>query len=517
MALAEVRGDTTLREQDYIRKDYDPLSYLPRVKELLEPGDKVQYPLIKWLNIRTFAGEVTRHVGQRTIGHYPREVWDSVADGTDAIWFTAGLYPCGPLVRAAAQRPVCMSEYREFDPGVTKETVTGSAFAISEYTPDPNLARNWHEVDKVHTYLNKKGVRLYLDFILHFGLDTNLVYSHPDMFIEVTEEIGKDNDYEYFPVRIDGETRYFAKSRDPNYGPYYDCLQLNYAVPEAQDFMIRQVLSILEHCDGVRCDMAMLANPETFLHTWGWLMTDEEKTFMRRNNFWEKVRNAADSYFGQGKKKLIAESYNIIHGIDDMGILSRAGFDWLYGKNDFYDRLARILASEIHPEDLYRRLKVLEFQPEFLNKLLTFIGTHDDMSLAYRFGSLAGRAALSVTGFLPGAFLMKHGEEKGGRLQMKVHLSTEPHEAEDRYLSACYETVRELRSSRIMQEGGFSVPERWGGNAYNIIPMQYAFRDIAGMTIITNLHSGDEAKGKRRDTGRTAFCSIRFNERIMAS
>jgi hypothetical protein len=41
--------------------------------------------------------------------------------------------------------------------------------------------------------------------------------------------------------------------------------------PEVHQAMTEQLLSLVDHVDGLRCDMAMLLNPSTFLRTWAGL------------------------------------------------------------------------------------------------------------------------------------------------------------------------------------------------------------------------------------------------------
>jgi lactate dehydrogenase-like 2-hydroxyacid dehydrogenase len=53
-----------------------------------------------------------------------------------------------------------------------------------------------------------------------------------------------------------------AYGRDPNFPGWPDTLQLNYANPELQMARIDELTAIAGKCDGVRCDMAMLEQPD---------------------------------------------------------------------------------------------------------------------------------------------------------------------------------------------------------------------------------------------------------------
>jgi hypothetical protein len=50
--------------------------------------------------------------------------------------------------------------------------------------------------------------------------------------------------------------------------PWRDVAQLNYFNPATRDAMIGVLAAIAQHCDGVRCDMAMLVLNDVFAQTW---------------------------------------------------------------------------------------------------------------------------------------------------------------------------------------------------------------------------------------------------------
>ena len=59
-----------------------------------------------------------------------------------------------------------------------------------------------------------------------------------------------------------------ACGRDPYFPPWRDVAQLNYFNPETREAMRRQLGKVAAHCDGVRCDMAMLVLNDVFERTW---------------------------------------------------------------------------------------------------------------------------------------------------------------------------------------------------------------------------------------------------------
>ena len=62
--------------------------------------------------------------------------------------------------------------------------------------------------------------------------------------------------------------RFIACGRDPFFPPWRDVAQLNYFNPATREAMIGVLTTIAQHCDGVRCDMAMLVLNDVFAQTW---------------------------------------------------------------------------------------------------------------------------------------------------------------------------------------------------------------------------------------------------------
>jgi len=56
-----------------------------------------------------------------------------------------------------------------------------------------------------------------------------------------------------------------AHGRDPYFAGWPDTRQLDYSRPATQEAMITELLKIAGQCDGVRCDMAMLARQDKVL------------------------------------------------------------------------------------------------------------------------------------------------------------------------------------------------------------------------------------------------------------
>src|SRR4029079_6920672 len=137
----------------------------------------------------------------------------------------------------------------------------------------------------------------------------------------------------YHPIEdADGATvRFFACGRDPFFPPWRDVAQLNYFNPATRDAMIGVLTTIAAHCDGVRCDMAMLVLNDVFAQTWA-----ERVDLLWRApaaQFWpEAIRRAPMTY--------LAEVY-----WDREYELQQQGFDYTYGKR-LVDRLEQRNTAE---------------------------------------------------------------------------------------------------------------------------------------------------------------------------
>ena len=154
----------------------------------------------------------------------------------------------------------------------------------------------------------------------------------------------------------DGATvRFIACGRDPFFPPWRDVAQLNYFNPATREAMIGVLTTIAQHCDGVRCDMAMLVLNDVFAQTWQqrvdllWGLPDEE--------FWpEATRRVPMTY--------LAEVY-----WDREYQLQQQGFDFTYDKR---------LLDRLHHGDAAEARGHLQADPGYSAKLARFLENHDE-------------------------------------------------------------------------------------------------------------------------------------------
>jgi glycosidase len=215
-------------------------------------------------------------------------------------------------------------------------------------------------------------MRLMLDFVPnHTGLDHPWVQSHPEFYVQGTEEQLVREPQNYVRIAVGTKPRVLAYGRDPYFAGWPDTLQLNYAEPLLQEAMQRELRSVAAKCDGVRCDMAMLILPEVFERTWG----------LRMEPFWLKAIQSVRA--DRRDFLMMAEVY-----WDLEWMLQQQGFDYTYDKR-LYDRLREGHARPIR--DHFRA------DPEFQRKSARFLENHDEPRAAAIFTPEIHRAAAVLT------------------------------------------------------------------------------------------------------------------------
>ena len=204
-----------------------------------------------------------------TLADVPASDWDRIESrGFDAVYLM-GVWRRSPMGRFAARTdPGLFREYDRALPGWSMQDVVGSPFSVQAYEPDERMG-GWTGLDAARTALAQRGMALVVDFVTnHTAFDHEWIRSRPDLYVE-----GTLDDYRGHPICSSRSTwdrrfDFVACGRDPYFPPWRDVAQLNYFNPATRDAMSGVLESIAEHCDGVRCDMAMLVLNEVFANTW---------------------------------------------------------------------------------------------------------------------------------------------------------------------------------------------------------------------------------------------------------
>ncbi|MEW6602395.1 MAG: alpha-amylase family glycosyl hydrolase, partial [Nitrospirota bacterium] len=337
---------------------------------------------------------------------------------------------------------------------------------IEGYIPDPVIG-SWEDIDRARRELNDRGMRLILDFIPnHTGLSHPWTRTHPDYFIQAGNEEFEKRPADFHTVSHNGNTLYLANGRDPYFPPWSDTLQLNYFNPQMRQALIDEIVKTARHCDGFRCDMAMLVLNDIFRKTWGWTMQDSQQEDPDEE-FWSSARRAVPD------SVLIAEAY-----WETEWELQQLGFDYTYDKR-LYDRVASASV-----EDIYLHLRA---DIGFQRKLTRFIENHDEQRSAEVFGKERLEAAAVLFATLPGMRLYHQGQIEGKRIKVPVQMRRVMHEKPDRDICRLYEKLLSITGQRVFSEGDWRLREVFtltGDGPHDLIAYTWQAGDSIKLVVV---------------------------------
>jgi glycosidase len=419
-----------------------PRKYLPR-----------ENPELFEINTAAWLYSLSRKLGKPVrLGEIPSVEWDRLKSaGMDFVWLM------GVWSRSQMGRNVSLTDpgfHKVFDnitPGWTPEDVIGSSYSISAYEPDP-LVGTWDDIDFTRKELHQRGMGLILDFIPnHTGIDHHWITQHPDYYVLVQKEDYEKDPAAYFPISHDGRILYIAHGRDPNFPSWTDTAQLNYFNPQTREAVIQIIEKISQHCDGIRCDMAMLVLNEVLQRVWGWANKYPAHA-LPAEEFWKQAIQRVPNLV------YIAEAY-----WDTEWTLQQLGFDFVYDKR-LYDRL-----RSGHPHDVYLHLKA---DMDYQKKLARFIENHDELRSVVAFGRGKVKAAATLFSTVPGMKLYFQGQREGRQIRLPVQIRRTRLEPADQELKSFYEKLWATVNREVFHSGVWQLREIFpdtDGTAENLV------------------------------------------------
>jgi len=418
-----------------------------------------RYPSLLEINTRVWLGRLWQEAGKRvTLADIDDVTLDDIARrGFDWIWLLS-VWRTGAASRAVSRsNPAWQAEFRSALPDLTNDDICGSGFAISAYEVDEALGGK-AALAKFRARLAARGLRLMLDFVPnHTALDHPWVRTHPDFYVQGSEQALAAASENCCRVDTDQGPRLLACGRDPNFPGWPDTLQLNYANPALQTAQLAELAKIAEQCDGVRCDMAMLLLPEVFQRTWG----------LTPAPFWPKaIATTRETHRGF---TFMAEAY-----WDLEWELQQQGFDYCYDKR-LYDRLGHGDAGAIRAH--------LGAGLDYQDRLARFLENHDEPRAAASFPWPKHQAAAIVTCFAPGLRFFHQGQLEGARIRVSAHLCRAPIEAPNADIVAFYDKLLATLASNGFRNGAWAlIPPQaaWDGNPTGQDFIAYAWHSPDG-------------------------------------
>ncbi len=360
-----------------------------------------------------------------------------------------GVWRVGPTSTAISKsRPEWCSDYKKVLPDLSDQDISGSPFAICGYEADPILGGPG-ALERFRLRLHAAGLKLVLDFVPnHIGFDHHWVKSHPDYFISGTAE-NLQHDPDTWTRLPDGQI--VAYGRDPHYPGWPDTLQLNFFNPALRLAVQDEVLKVSKLCDGLRCDMAMLIEPEVFRRTWETRVPSAVQGF---SSFWPETIAAVKQQHPEFL--FIAEVYwNYEQKLQDLG------FDYTYDKT-LYDRVIDRRGPPL-------RQHLLAARP-YQERMVRFLENHDEARIASRLSVQEHRAAALVTFFSPGMRFFHDGQLTGKRVRVPVHLRRGPQEKVSIDVETMYKTLLPLIQAPVNKHGLWNILDTgraWPDNPTN--------------------------------------------------
>lgn len=439
------------------------------------------YEVNTWVWLRELSSALGRAGRRLQLADVPDPVWDEFkSNGFDLLWLM-GLWERSPAgQRIARAEPALMAAYDQALPGWSTEDVVGSPYAVRAYRPDPELG-NWDQVDLVRHKLHERGLWLILDFVPnHTAMDHEWVHEYPQYYVAGTEALAAQRPHHYFPVKSNGQTRYVAHGKDPNFSPWTDTAQLDHFNTDTRTALLNQLRTIAQHCDGVRCDMAMLALNDVFAATWAGHLAERSRP---AREFWTEAVEALPGFLW------IAEVY-----WDREWELQQLGFQFTYDKR-LYDRLRAASAREI--------LAHLAADLVFQAKLVRFLENHDEERSATVLGKDRLPAAAALLATLPGMRFYHQGQLEGRRRRLPVQLSRAEKEPPDRTIVHWYGRLLELTKDDLFHAGCWRLLEArkaegqpTGGDRSSDQVLAYQWRSESAWAIVVTNWSDRPAQAR---------------------
>ncbi|MDJ0848519.1 MAG: alpha-amylase family glycosyl hydrolase [Myxococcota bacterium] len=287
---------------------------------------------------------------------------------------------------------------------------------------------------RLRARLHERGLRLMLDFVPnHTAPDHPWTREHPEFYVAGSEADLEREPGNYLAVDAPGGPRVLAHGRDPYFPGWPDTLQLDYGSPALQEAMRGELLRAAGHCDGLRCDMAMLVLPDVFSRTWG----------IDAQPFWpeaiQRVRQARPDFV------FMAEVY-----WDLESTLQQQGFDYTYDKR-LYDRLRDQVAGPVREH--------FQASADFQERSARFLENHDEPRVAATFPNEVHQAAAILTYFCPGLRFFHQGQAWGWRKRIPVHLRRGPEEPRDPSVQEFYRDLLEVLRLPALRNGDWRLLE----------------------------------------------------------
>jgi hypothetical protein len=391
------------------------------------------YEINTWSWLAKFSEQQKRQIQLQDV---PDSVWDEIASrGFNIVWLMGVWRRSAESRRLNLDDPGNFPKYSAALPGWTAADVISSPYAVTGYIPDAQLG-TWEALDLVRKKLHARGMALYLDFVgNHTALDHPWTREHPEYYVQGSQQDFEADASLFHPVAAtNGKTNFIALGKDPYFPPWRDVAQLNYFHPALRATQIAELKNLASHCDGVRCDMAMLQLTGIFGKCWGRLLRGAPAP---ATEFWSEVRTAAPEL------TLLAEAY---WGTEAQ--LFDLGFSFAYDKV-LYDAVRQDNAS-------YVRDRILSM-PGQQGNFVRFLENHDEERRALAFPNDRLQADGTLMGTLPGVRFYHQGELEGRRIALPITLRIAADEPVDAVSVKFFQQILQITNEEVFHTGSWRM------------------------------------------------------------
>jgi hypothetical protein len=434
-----------------------------------------RFPAVYQINTRVVLNELGKALGHpATLNDLSDELLDEAASrGFNYVWML-GVWQTGEMAAALTLKdPKRMEDFRLSLPDLRERDIVSSPFAITAYEVSGEFGGD-AALAKLRQRLAKRGLGLLLDFVPnHVALDHAWVHDRPELLVGGTVEDLQREPQNYIRMVTKQGPRILAHGRDPYFDGWPDTIQLNYRHAGLREAQLGVLGQIADRCDGVRCDMAMLLEPEIIASTWGDRARPADGSTPKDNPFWSEataaIRRRHPGFL------FIAEVY-----WDMEWTLQQRGFDFTYDKR-LYDRLRDAPARPVREH--------LMASPAFSERSLRFLENHDEPRAAATFDFQKHRAAAMITFFIPGMRFIHEGQVEGRRVHVPMQLGRRPAEPLDEGVRAFYQRLFEAMARPEVHAGGWRLETcqpAWEGNptADQFIVSTWEYQDRRLMVVV---------------------------------
>jgi hypothetical protein len=390
------------------------------------------YEINTWAWLEQLSARLSRTV---MLADVPDAEWDSLEQmGFDVVWLM-GVWQRSPASRRIALAdPTNVPLYDHALPGWKPEDVVGSPYSVARYVPDPRIG-TWDALDSVREELHARGMALFLDFVgNHTALDHPWTREHPEFYVQGREEDFRKAPSSFCRVQAPSGPYYLALARDLYLPPWQDAAQLNHFSSPMRAAQLADLRTIASHCDGVRCDMAMLHLHDIFEKIWSHLLNGARPP---AQEFWTEARAAVPGLI------LLAEAY----WATEQRLLD-LGFSFAYDKG-LYDAVRDIRISEVRER--------LAAGTGYQSRLARFLENHDEGRCVTVFGKERLSSVVPFMGTLSGLRFYHQGELEGYATHLPITLRIGACVPPDPASAALFEKILTLTKQDVFHEGVWNV------------------------------------------------------------